>query len=69
MKQWDFANTLTLMQNGLAVIYLGAGRYAGMLDMKPFAAQQWKVFGKMKKELRCDYLPFPIKNSNAIIMN
>lgn len=44
MKKWDFANTLTLMQNGLAVAYLGAGRYAGMMDMKPFAAQQWKVF-------------------------
>ncbi len=44
MRKWDFANTLTLMQNGLAVAYLGAGRYAGMLDMKPFAPQQWKVF-------------------------
>ena len=44
MKKWDFANTLTLMQNGMAVLYLGAGRAAGMLDMKPFAAQQWKVF-------------------------
>lgn len=44
MKQWDFANTLTLMQNGMAVAYLGAGKYAGMLEMKPFAAQQWKVF-------------------------
>jgi drug/metabolite transporter (DMT)-like permease len=44
MKQWDFANTLTLMQNGMAVAYLGAGRYGGMLDMKPFAPQQWKVF-------------------------
>mmetsp|Transcript_65072 Transcript_65072/g.187257 ORF Transcript_65072/g.187257 Transcript_65072/m.187257 type:complete len:279 (+) Transcript_65072:80-916(+) len=44
MREWDFANTLTLMQNGMAVMYLGAGRYAGMLDMKPFAAQQWKVF-------------------------
>jgi drug/metabolite transporter (DMT)-like permease len=44
MKQWDFANTLTLMQNGMAVLYLGAGRYGGMLEMKPFAAQQWKVF-------------------------
>lgn len=44
MKQWDFANTLTLMQNGMAVVYLGAGKYAGMLEMKPFAPQQWKVF-------------------------
>jgi drug/metabolite transporter (DMT)-like permease len=44
MKQWDYANTLTLMQNGTAVLYLGVGRYLGMLDMKPFAAQQWKVF-------------------------
>ena len=44
MKKWDFANTLTLMQNGTAVLYLGAGRYWGMLEMKPFAAQQWKVF-------------------------
>ena len=44
MQQWDFANTLTLMQNGMAVAYLAAGKYAGMLDMKPFAPQQWKVF-------------------------
>jgi drug/metabolite transporter (DMT)-like permease len=44
MKQWDFANTLTLMQNGTAVLYLGVGRYTGTLDMKPFKAQQWKVF-------------------------
>ena len=44
MKQWDYANTLTLMQNGTAVLYLGVGRYMGMLDMKAFAAQQWKVF-------------------------
>jgi len=44
MRQWDFANTLTLMQNGLAVIYLGVGKYMGMMEMKPFAAQQWKVF-------------------------
>jgi len=44
MKQWDFANTLTLMQNGTAVLYLGVGRYTNTLDMKPFKAQQWKVF-------------------------
>jgi drug/metabolite transporter (DMT)-like permease len=44
MKQWDFANTLTLMQNGTAVLYLGVGKYLGMMEMKPFAAQQWKVF-------------------------
>eukprot|EP00934_Nitzschia_sp_Nitz4_P009267 Nitzschia sp. Nitz4//scaffold32_size149145//114207//115343//NITZ4_002896-RA/size149145-augustus-gene-0.62-mRNA-1//-1//CDS//3329548120//9257//frame0 len=44
MKQWDFANTLTLMQNGTAVLYLGVGQYMGMLGMKPFAMQQWKVF-------------------------
>lgn len=44
MKQWDFANTLTLLQNGTAVAYLGIGRYINYLDMKPFAAQQWKVF-------------------------
>jgi len=44
MKQWDFANTLTLLQNGTAVLYLGVGRHLGYLDMKPFAAQQWKVF-------------------------
>ena len=44
MKKWDYANTLTPMQNGMAVLYLGAGRYGGMLDMKPFAPQQWKVF-------------------------
>ena len=44
MKQWAFANTLTLMQNGTAVLYLGVGRHLGMLEMKAFAAQQWKVF-------------------------
>jgi drug/metabolite transporter (DMT)-like permease len=45
MREWgDFANTLTLMQNGTAVLYLGLGNYYGMLPMKPFAAQQWKVF-------------------------
>jgi drug/metabolite transporter (DMT)-like permease len=45
MKQWgDFANTLTLLQNGTAVLYLGAGHAAGLLEMKPFRAQQWKVF-------------------------
>lgn len=44
MKQWDFANTLTLMQNGTAVLYLGIGRQLGMLDMKAFTTQQWKVF-------------------------
>ena len=44
MKEWDFANTLTLLQNGTAVLYLGAGRLTNKLDMKPFALQQWKVF-------------------------
>jgi drug/metabolite transporter (DMT)-like permease len=44
MKQWNFANTLTFMQNGTAVLYLGAGRHFQMLEMKPFAMQQWKVF-------------------------
>ena len=44
MKQWNFANTLTFMQNGTAVLYLGVGKYFQMIEMKPFAAQQWKVF-------------------------
>jgi len=44
MKQWNFANTLTFMQNGTAVLYLGVGKYMDMIEMKPFAAQQWKVF-------------------------
>jgi solute carrier family 35 len=44
MLAWPFANTLTLMQNGTAVIYLGVGNYMGMMEMKKFAAQQWKVF-------------------------
>ncbi|CAB9517274.1 Solute carrier family 35 [Seminavis robusta] len=44
MRNWAFANTLTLMQNGTAVLYLGIGNYAGMMEMKPFALQQWKVF-------------------------
>ena len=44
MKQWNFANTLTIMQNGTAVIYLTIGRQMQWLEMKPFALQQWKVF-------------------------
>lgn len=45
MRQWDYANTLTLLQNGTAVLYLGVGRYVlGTLDMKAFSAQQWQVF-------------------------
>ena len=44
MKQWNFANTLTFMQNGTAVLYLAGGRHLQMLEMKPFALQQWKVF-------------------------
>lgn len=44
MKQWNFANTLTFMQNGTAVLYLAAGRQLKMLEMKPFNLQQWKVF-------------------------
>lgn len=44
MKQWDFANTLTLLQNGFAVAYLGVGKMTNQMEMKPFAAQQWKVF-------------------------
>lgn len=44
MKQWDFANTLTLLQNGTAILYLGAGLNFGFLDMKPFKMQQWRVF-------------------------
>ena len=45
MKAWgDFANTLTLLQNGTAVLYLLISRHMGMLEMKPIDAQQWKVF-------------------------
>mmetsp|Transcript_2752 Transcript_2752/g.5918 ORF Transcript_2752/g.5918 Transcript_2752/m.5918 type:complete len:379 (-) Transcript_2752:91-1227(-) len=45
MKKWgDFANTLTLMQNGTAVAYLATGRYLGFMDMKPFTGQQWRGF-------------------------
>ena len=45
MKAWgDFANTLTLLQNGTAVLYLAGSRYAGLLEMKPIDGQQWRVF-------------------------
>lgn len=45
MKEWgDFANTLTLLQNGTAVLYLAGSRYAGLLEMKPITGQQWRVF-------------------------
>lgn len=45
MKAWgDFANTLTLLQNGTAVLYLAGSRYAGLLEMKPITGQQWRVF-------------------------
>lgn len=45
MKAWgDFANTLTLAQNGTAVLYLAVSRKMGFLEMKPIDAQQWKVF-------------------------
>jgi len=45
MKAWgDFANTLTLLQNGTAVLYLAVNRHLGMLEMKPITGQQWRVF-------------------------
>lgn len=45
MKKWgDFANTLTLLQNGTAVLYLAVSRYFGVLEMKPITGQQWRVF-------------------------
>ena len=45
MKKWgDFANTLTLLQNGTAVLYLAVSRYLGVLEMKPITGQQWRVF-------------------------
>lgn len=45
MKAWgNFANTLTLLQNGTAVTYLLISRYMGMMQMKPITGQQWKVF-------------------------
>lgn len=45
MRAWgDFANTLTLLQNGTAVLYLALSRHLGFLEMKPFTGQQWKVF-------------------------
>ncbi|CAB9523308.1 Solute carrier family 35 (UDP-glucuronic acid UDP-N-acetylgalactosamine dual transporter), member D1 [Seminavis robusta] len=45
MQQWPYANTLTLMQNGTAVLYLAWGNYSGFLEMKPFAMKQWQIFG------------------------
>ena len=45
MKAWgDFANTLTLLQNGTAVLYLAISRHLGMMEMKPITGQQWRVF-------------------------
>jgi solute carrier family 35 protein len=45
MREWgNFANTLTLLQNGTAVFYLAISRHLGMLEMKPITGQQWKVF-------------------------
>mmetsp|Transcript_13464 Transcript_13464/g.25739 ORF Transcript_13464/g.25739 Transcript_13464/m.25739 type:complete len:342 (+) Transcript_13464:211-1236(+) len=45
MKAWgDFANTLTLAQNGTAVLYLAVSRHMGFLDMKPIDGRQWRVF-------------------------
>ena len=41
MKAWgDFANTLTLLQNGTAVLYLALSRHLGMMEMKPITGQQ-----------------------------
>lgn len=45
MKAWgNFANTLTLLQNGTAVAYLLTMRQLGALEMKPITGQQWRVF-------------------------
>eukprot|EP00578_Thalassiosira_sp_NH16_P003457 CAMPEP_0181128704 /NCGR_PEP_ID=MMETSP1071-20121207/28915_1 /TAXON_ID=35127 /ORGANISM="Thalassiosira sp., Strain NH16" /LENGTH=354 /DNA_ID=CAMNT_0023214611 /DNA_START=67 /DNA_END=1131 /DNA_ORIENTATION=+ len=45
MKAWgNFANTLTLLQNGTAVTYLLISRSMGALEMKPITGQQWRVF-------------------------
>jgi len=44
MKQWDYANTMTLLQNGTAVIYLLFGYRCGFLEMKAFTWQQWRIF-------------------------
>eukprot|EP00547_Thalassionema_nitzschioides_P004669 CAMPEP_0194215644 /NCGR_PEP_ID=MMETSP0156-20130528/17607_1 /TAXON_ID=33649 /ORGANISM="Thalassionema nitzschioides, Strain L26-B" /LENGTH=342 /DNA_ID=CAMNT_0038944217 /DNA_START=57 /DNA_END=1085 /DNA_ORIENTATION=+ len=44
MKQWNYANTVTLLQNGTAVIYLLSGYRFGFLEMKSFTWQQWKIF-------------------------
>lgn len=44
MREWGAANVLTLMQNGAAVAYLGAGRVLGFVEMKAFSGQQWRVF-------------------------
>jgi len=44
MKQWDYANTMTLLQNGTAVLYLLSGYKCGFLEMKEFTWQQWRIF-------------------------
>jgi len=44
MKQWEYANTVTLLQNGTAVVYLGLGAFYGFVEMKAFSMLQWRVF-------------------------
>ena len=44
MKEYPFANILTLLQNGCCVMMLLGGHRAGFIDFKEFKARQWKIF-------------------------
>eukprot|EP00938_MAST-03A_sp_MAST-3A-sp1_P001581 g1581.t1 len=44
MKEYPFANILTLLQNGCCVMMLLGGNRAGFIDFKEFKARQWKIF-------------------------
>eukprot|EP00547_Thalassionema_nitzschioides_P002431 CAMPEP_0194201378 /NCGR_PEP_ID=MMETSP0156-20130528/1656_1 /TAXON_ID=33649 /ORGANISM="Thalassionema nitzschioides, Strain L26-B" /LENGTH=347 /DNA_ID=CAMNT_0038926549 /DNA_START=79 /DNA_END=1122 /DNA_ORIENTATION=- len=44
MREWNYANTMTLLQNGTAVLYLLSGYRFGFLEMKAFSWEQWRIF-------------------------
>ena len=44
MKEYPYANILTMMQNGCCVIMLLSGNRAGFIDFKKFEPRQWKIF-------------------------
>jgi len=44
MKEYPYANILTMMQNGCCVMMLLGGNRAGFIEFKKFEPQQWKIF-------------------------